>query len=215
MRKLMLLGLIGVLALAGCTKPEPPPEDLPPPPPTAQELYGQMRAPLEPLFSSGNSGAPITNAQRIEAVNGLRPIHARMAAEPNGNEAKLKMERDVEDLIKLAVKGENYRVVKGAIETYKIFKPGEKKYDADEEYADLVLARPAVKIRGFFEVDGEPVVFVEVADADDASKKDTYKVREGEDFHDVLQLQRVIGNNQGIELLYIPIDQKWVVNSDK
>ena len=214
MRKLMLLGLIGVFALTGCSQPEPPPEDLPPPPPTADELYGQMRAPLEPLFSSAASGAPITNAQRNEAVNGLRPVYARMAAEPNGGEAKVRMERDVEDMIKQAVKGENYRVVKGAIESYKIFKPGEKKYDADEEYADLVLARPAVKIRGFFAVDGEPVVFVEVTDADDATKKETYKVREGEDFHEVLQLQRVIGNNQGIELLYLPIDQKWVVNTD-
>ncbi|MBI1320832.1 MAG: hypothetical protein GC168_18055 [Candidatus Hydrogenedens sp.] len=214
MRKLMMLGLVLAIALAGCKKPEPPPEDLPPPPPTADELYAQMRAPLEVLFSAGNSGASITNAQRNEAVNGLRPIHMRMAAEPNGQPAKQRMQRDLEDLVKLAVKNQSYRVVKGAIEAFKLFAPGEKKFDADEEYADLVLARPSVKITGFFKLDGEPVVFLDVTDADDASKKETYKVREGENFHEVLQLLRVIGNNQGIELLYIPIDQKWVVNSD-
>ena len=217
MRKHLLLCLLSFAFLSACNTEAPPPaeEEAPPPPPTADELYGRLRQPMEPVFQAAASNSSIGNGQRQQAVNGLQPVKLQMAAEPNAPEAFVRFVRDVEDLIKQGKSAENYRVVKAGIMAYKLFEPSEKKYQEDEEYADLVLARPSVKIQGFFEVDGEPNVFLEVTDADDETKKETYKVREGEEFHTVLQLERVIGNNQAIEVRYLPIDQAWVVDREK
>jgi len=217
MRQTIFTALLCLLLITGCNQnaAPPPDEEAPPPPPTADELYNQLRNPLNPLFNSAANNSPISNAQRTQAVSALRPIKLKMASEPNAPEAYVRMVRDIEDMIKAAEKAENYRVVKGGIEAYKIFEPAEKKYDELEQYADLVLARPSVEIQGFFAIDNEPVVFIEVTDADDVTDKETYKVREGEDFHEgILQLLRVVGNNQGIEVMYKPIEQKWIVTND-
>jgi hypothetical protein len=55
-------------------------------------------------------------------------------------------------------------------------------------------------------------VFFEVTDAN-TGKKESYKVREGEDFHEVLQLARIIGRRDAAELLYKPVNQTWTVQA--
>lgn len=212
MRKFAIAVAFAALVLTACqAKEEPKPEEAPPPPPTADELYAKLRSPLDPMFNAGASNAPFSNAQRTAAVQGLQPVKQQMNMEINAQEAFKRMQRELEDLIRSAKTKENWRVVKGGIEAFKIFQPGEKRYDADEEYADLILARPTVTVRGFFETD-EPTVFVEVADAD-TGKKSNYKIREGEDFHETLQLVRIIGRRDGIELLYKPVNQQWTVQA--
>ena len=213
MLRFMLPLFLGLITLAGCAaKEEVKPEDAPPPPPTAEELYTKLRQPVEPMFSSVASGQPFSNAQRSAAVDGLRAAKAQIAAELNQAQASKKMEGDLEVMIKEAKTKENWRAVKGGIESYKIFKIGEKRYDDDEEYADLMLARPTAEIEGFFELDGETVVFFEITDAN-TGKKESYKVREGEDFHEVLQLVRIIGRRDAAELMYKPVNQTWTVQA--
>ncbi len=218
MRPLIIPVLLALVTLVGCApKEEPKPENAPPPPPTAEEQYAKLRGPVEPMFASvGNPG--FSNAQRSQAVEGLRTAKNQMSAEmatPQGINipaALKRMQGDIENLIKDAKKAENWRVVKGGIEAYKIFQPADKRWDEDEKYADLILARPSVAIDGFFDLDGETYVFAEVTDAN-TGKKDTYKIREGEDFHEVLQLVRIIGRRDAIEILYKPVNQTWTVKS--
>ncbi len=211
MRQLAVsIAMIALLLSACKSEPEVAPEDAPPPPPTAEELYAQLRQPVDPMFGSVAANTPFSNAQRKAAVDGLRANRARMGMEPNGPEAFKRITTDLEDLIKRAKTAENWRVVKGGIESYKIFQPADKRWDKDEEYADLILARPTVVVAGFFELDGEPVVFLDVTEAD-SNKKTSYKIREGEDFHEVLQLVRIIGRRESIEMLYKPVNQTWVV----
>lgn len=213
MRRIMIALLLGAVLSAGCAKKEEEkPENAPPPPPTAEELYSKLRAPLDPMFNSAATGAPFSNAQRSAAIQGLQPLRMQMASEVNGAPAVKRIEGDIQNLIKDAKQKENWRVVKGGIEAYKIFQPTEKRYADDERYADLMIAMPSVAIDGFFELDGEPVVFVEVTDAN-TGKKSSYKVREGEDFHETLQLTRLIGRRDAIEVLYKPVNKSFTVNA--
>ena len=218
MYRIVLPMLLGLLTLAGCTpKEEPKPENAPPPPPTAEEQYAKLRGPVEPMFASVNNSG-FSNAQRSQAVEGLRTAKNQLTAEmatPQGINippALKRIQGDIENLIRDAKKADNQRVVKGGIEAYKIFQPADKRWDEDEKYADLILARPSVAIDGFFDLDVETYVFAEVTDAN-TGKKDTYKIREGEDFHEVLQLVRIIGRRDAIEILYKPVNQTWTVKS--
>lgn len=218
MRRIVIPILLGLLTLAGCAaKEEPKPENAPPPPPTEAEQYAKLRAPMDPMFGSVNNQG-FSNAQRSAAVDGLRTVTNQLKGEmatPQGINiapALKKIQVDIENLIKDAKKAENWRVVKGGIEAYKIFQPADKRWDEDEKYADLILARPGVAVDGFFDLDGETYVFAEVTDAN-TGKKDTYKIREGEDFHEVLQLVRIIGRRDAIEILYKPVNQTWTVKS--
>jgi len=56
------------------------------------------------------------------------------------------------------------------------------------------------------------VVFFDITDAN-TGKVESYKVREGEDFHEVLQLVRIIGRRDAAELLYKPVNQTWTVKA--
>lgn len=208
----MTLAVLALMVL-GCTpKEEVKPEDAPPPPPSADELYGRLRQPLDPMFNAVAANTPFSNQQRTAAVSGVQSAKNGMGPEPNAPEAFKRITRDLEDLIKRAKDAENWRVVKGGIESYKVFQPAEKRYDDDEEYADLILARPTVAVTGFFVQDGEEIVFLDVTEAD-SNKTTKYKVREGEDFHEVLQLVRIIGKRESIEMLYKPVNQTWNVKA--
>lgn len=212
MRRIAIALLLGTLLATGCAPKEKEPENAPPPPPTAEDLYAKLRAPLDPMFNAVSSNAPFSNQQRQAAVDGIRPLRMQMAAEVNGAPAVKRITGDVQTLIKEAKKQEKWRVVKGGIEVYKIFEPTENRYNDDERYADLMLAMPSVEINGFFEADGEPVVFVVVTDAN-TGQKSSYKIREGEDFHEVLQLTRLIGRRDAIEVRYTPVNKSFVVQA--
>lgn len=212
MRVLLTVSLVlSFAALSVGCKPEPPPEpkEKPPPPPTAEELYSQIKQKLGPFYQAYQQKSHIAG-NAGQTIEDFRTGKGQFTAAENGREALSRAQRDIEQWIKWARDEERYRWVKTAIQLYKVFQPGTQRYKSLERRADLMLARPKVTVKGFFELDGDLYAFLECTDPD-TNEVTQYKVREGEEFHEVLRLIRIIGDNQAVELLYIPANDTWVV----
>jgi hypothetical protein len=90
-----------------------------------------------------------------------------------------------------------------------------------------MMARPKVDVSGFLEADKNNLyVFLTVTDPI-TNKTESFKVREGEEFYEpidpntkqkksaILRLVRIIGDQQSVEILYIPASDTWVVPGPK
>ncbi len=101
------------------------------------------------------------------------------------------------------------------------------KYARLKERAELMMARPKVDVSGFLEADKNNLyVFLTVTDPI-TNKTESFKVREGEEFYEpidpntkqkksaILRLVRIIGDQQSVEILYIPASDTWVVPGPK
>jgi len=97
---------------------------------------------------------------------------------------------------------------------YQVVEPGSDRFKKIEERADLMLARPDVHVRGFVQVENELYAFLEVLNLK-TREVTTHKVREGEEFYDVLRLIRIVGNQQAVEILYIPANDTWTVQGPR
>lgn len=216
MKRLLLSIFLLTLAISGCggesAPPPPPPEALLPPEPTKQEVYAQFREALSPLFTAvaqptGNIG----DAQKSQAVTKLQSLIARHTTSENGPAAIREIKGEVEAMITSMRDAQRWALLKTVVEFFKIFEPGSDKYLSYIEKADLMMARPTVTVKGFFELDDGLYAFLEVGDKVTKEKK-SYKIREGEEFHDsILRLVRIIGDKQSVEVEYTPINTTWIV----
>ena len=150
------------------------------------------------------------NQAKTKALSEYRKTKAKYNQEIHAPEAFSKMPSKASELVRKARDTKRWHLVKAGVELYLAMKPGDTKYDRLVERANVMLARPVVSVRGFFDVDNELYAFLEVFDPT-TKKKETYKIREGEDFHGVVQLIRIIGDKQSVELLYKPINDPWIV----
>lgn len=213
MRPNVLFAMIACLFFVGCNQapPEPPPEEAPPPP-TAQEVHRDIMSTLSVFQQTAASvGGGIGPAEKDQTVAAMRQVVGQLRATPNGPEGVDMARKDVEQLTKRVEEGDQrWMLLKGCIEAHHVIAPESTKYAKLEQRVDLMLARPRVIVRGFMEIDKQTHAFLEVTDRKTNAVK-TYKVREGEDFHDVLRVLRIIGKNQAVELLYKPVDEPWIV----
>lgn len=221
MRRTLLLLLPALVMFAGCKPAEPEPKAAQAPPePTPQEIRDVILQSLQPMREAVQGGAGITIEGKNQVLNDFRGLVNKNSATDNGREAIRLVGQNVEKLLGTARANEQWVALKGMIELYKVLNPGSPRYDRDEKRADLMMARPIVRVKGFMSPDGATSVFVEVEDANIPGKMVTYTVREGEEFHEqdvegkvraVLRFIRIIGNQQSIEIEYIPAKTTWVV----
>ncbi len=219
MRQVLIFALIAAVAFTGCNAKEPEPqpkaENAPPPPPTAAELYGKELKPvLDVLKRQVDGGAPLQPLEKDAAVDKLKSAVRTLNAQENGPEALTKLKGEIEDLVKKGRDGNLWMVVKGCCQAYVALQPGSDRYMKLEQRADLMLKRPTVQVKGFFNIDSQIYAFLLVTDPG-APKPESYKVREGEEFHGVLRLVRIIGDQQSVEILYIPVNDTWVVKGPR
>jgi len=215
MRRLLSLAFISIIALAGCQQ-EPPEPAQPeaPPPPTCEEVYQELKRGLAPLYAAVHQNLGIEDPAREAMVASFAQMRAQHSATENGPCGLEKIASDMTDLIREAKEYDRWRAVKGACQIYRTVRPGDTRHAEDERRADLIMARPIVRSRGFFESDGYLYAFLEVLDRD-TGRITTYRVREGEEFHDILRLERIIGNQQKVEIWYEPLGDTWEVLSPK
>jgi len=217
MKRLSILALmlLAIISISGCGEappPPPPPEAAPPPEPTKEEIYAQLREALSPLFTAAqNPQGEVQEAAKSQAVTKLQSLKAKYATAKNGPDALKQIQEETEAQVTKMRDAQRWQMLKTFVDFFKIFEPGNEKYLSYVEKADLMLARPDVIVRGFFEVDAELYVFLDVKDKQ-TKKVTSYKVREGEEMHDgLLRLVHIIGDRQSVEIEYVPINMTWIV----
>ncbi len=212
MRRALWVSMLLIL-VAGCkSEPPPPPEPEAPPPPSADQIRTELKSATQRLFDAHHRNAGLPNAQREATVNAFRSTKSKHTGNPNLEMAIRGYTREVETLLKDARTQDRWRVVKGACQILRDADPAGYRHEKLEHRADLILARPVVTIRGFFVVDEEINVFFSVRDQD-TNKYTTYEVREGEQFHEVFRLTKIIGNKEACELMYLPIDDPYIIQA--
>lgn len=223
MRKFTPLIVALLIALVGCEEPPPPPPEAPPEP-TPAEIRTELSNSIQPLRQAAGPESTLLPTVKDEAVSAFHQVRSKHAGKENGQEALRMFASDVEQLISTARGNEAWMAAKGGIEIYKILNPGSDRYNALEQRADVMLARPTLRVSGFFGSGDATEIFVEVTDTQMDPPLKTYRVREGEEFHEkptehglrpVVRVVRIIGNNSAVEFEYIPIQDTWTVQGPR
>ncbi len=229
-----LLFTIAILIFSsmGCAKPAPPPPppSQEPPPPSPEQIQAEMRSAIQPLIDAVNNNTMLPRPQQDTVVNNLRGIKAKYSAIENGKTAISRFAPEIDEIIRKARDNQRWGLVLTGINLYDVLRPGatapDGKYARLKERAELMLARPRVEVNGFLEADNDLYVFLTVTDTT-TNKTESFKVREGEEFYEaidprtkekvpaILRVVRVIGDQQSVEILYIPANDTWVVPGPK
>lgn len=224
---MVLIFFISMCVYIGCSKPPPPPpQPQEPPPPSPEQIQSELMASLQPLMTALSQGTGLSPDQHESIVNNLRTVKSKYSAIENGRIAVSRVATQLEGTIKEARDKKRWGLVKTAIRAYDVLRPGalgpDGKYNRLMEMAELMISRPRVDVNGFLESEGDLYVFLTVTDTK-TNKKESFKVREGEEFYEpmdentktkkppILKVVRVIGDQQSVELLYIPANDTWVV----
>ncbi len=214
--------ILVLLAVNACTPPPPPPPPTPPPPPppTPEEEAAKARTALGSLLAD----APLTGDRAADAalVSSFNGVKSQLSATENGRQGLTIVQREIEDAMKKFRETGRWRKVKVLCEIYKIIQPGSDRYAKLERSAELMMARPQVMVTGFVQTGGDVYTFLEVTDPESGAKE-TFKVREGEEFYrpakigslpnnsEALRLVRIIGNQQEVEIEYKLANFLWKV----
>lgn len=207
----LLIGL-SVLMVA-CSKPEPPPPPPPaapppPPEPTPEQHHGQLKSILGTLIFPGTPAPPDGMIQGI--IDQMQSRRIQLAMTENGQAAINMMTTDVAQAIDTARDEESWTKVKALCMVYAALQPGNERYSTLMEQATIMMNKPQITVTGFVELDGELYAFMDLFDPK-TGETTRYRRREGEEFHDVMRIVRIVGNQQSVEVEYLPARYIWTV----
>ncbi|MDQ1256758.1 MAG: hypothetical protein QG656_1358 [Candidatus Hydrogenedentes bacterium] len=216
MKQVVLLLMVGMLLLPACTNKSEVKEEVkqaePPPPPripTPEEIYNEIRPTIQPYVDVINGGQPAPGYSAT-VLDGLKNAKNKHSPADNGKMALARLTRDVEDIIKVARENKFWKIVLGACECYEVLEPGNVRTQRYIDEANLQLARPKVKIKGFFDDKETKDIYVFVdAEIRGVDEIKQFRIREGEEFLDpphTLRFVEILGNNKGIRLEYLAIE---------
>jgi len=228
------IGLSTALTLfnVNCAKPAPPspPPTQEPPPPSPEQIMSELRSALQPLTNAINTNTGLPTSQHEGILNNLRSVKAKYSAIENGKIAIGKICIELDEAIKKARDQQRWGLVRLGIMAYDVLRPGatspDGKYARLLERANLMLSRPKVEVNGFLQAENDIYIFLTVTDTT-TQKTENFKVREGEEFYEPvdpqtnakktpqLRIVRIIGDQQSVEILYIPANETWIVPGPK
>jgi hypothetical protein len=208
---LLLIGL--TVVFAACQKPEPPPpppptEPPPPPEPTPEQHHGQLMSVLGTLAFPGTLAPPDDVIQGI--IDQVQSRRMQLAMSENGQAAIQMASRDVDEAIRIAKEEEKWKKVKALCMIYSALQPGNERYATLQEDATIMMNKPKITVTGFVELDGELYAFMDLFDPK-TGETTQYRRREGEEFHDVMRIVRIVGNQQSVEVEYLPARYIWTL----
>ncbi len=212
-----LMVLLAAVLVAGCQdeaaeeekkEAEAPP---PPPEPTVDDIYNELKNAVQVLWRPMTGGGMLTLAEIEPPANALRAAKGKHSAHIHLPEAATRLRRDLEDLIRDSEKNQRWRVVKAACLAYEAIETGSMRYKKTIERADIMMARPFVKVLGFSTVDDQTYIMFQITDAL-TQEITTNTVREGEELADGVRVEEILGGNQAVRLNYLPVnDNSWIV----
>lgn len=217
---LVLCAALVSVAPMGCAKEEAPKEEAPapPPPPSKDQLKKELLQAFAPIgdnvsLKGGDTDFVLSAANNFKQV--ATKVSGQRATNPNVEPAMNEAKSAVEDTLKMAQTKQFWLFEKGSILCFKALDPNNKKYDSREKLVDQMLIMPRVRLNGFTTVDQDVYAFFTVFDRK-IRKEYSYRVREGEEFHEGnFQFVRIIGNQMAGEVLYKPADHLLTVNGPR
>ncbi|HOQ31227.1 MAG TPA: hypothetical protein PLA12_01825 [Candidatus Hydrogenedens sp.] len=224
------LGIISISNINCSKPPPPPPPQQEPPPPSPEQIQSEMRSAIQPWVDAVVNNTRLPQDQQDTIVNNFRGIKAKYSAIENGKIAISRIAPEIEENIRKARDNQRWALVIAGINIYDVLRPGasapDGKYARLKERAELMLSRPRVEVTGFLQAENDLYVFLNVTDTK-TNKTENFKVREGEEFYEPenpqtkqkepakLRIVRVIGDQQSVEILYIPANDTWIVPGPK
>ncbi|MFP4500258.1 MAG: hypothetical protein ACLFTT_04595 [Candidatus Hydrogenedentota bacterium] len=219
MTRALALSLVAILAIVGCNsepEPEPEPVEEEPPEPTADEIFNELYGTVKVLWRPFD-GPPLDEQTVDQAEQELKSAYSKHKQQDHEHlgDAVDQLRRRLEDLISKADDTGRYLVVKGGIKAYYALTPGSTRYDKLDHRADVLLARPRVKVVGFTTVEDDTFILFRVRDTE-TDEVTMEKVRVGEKFQNYpIRVEEIIGANQRVRLNYLPINEDWVKATPK
>jgi len=206
---ILLIALLS-LAFVACQppEPEPEPESEEPPEPSPEQYYQQIKNTLGSLLTPGTPAPPDNVIQ--EAISQVQLRRQQLSMTENGRAAIQMISRDVDESIRETRREGRWKKVKALCVLHTALQPGNERHASLLEHADLMLGCPRITITGFLELDGEIYAFLDLFDPK-TGETTPYRRREGEEFHDVMRIVRIVGNQQSVEVEYLPARHVWTV----
>ncbi|HNR29366.1 MAG TPA: hypothetical protein PKI11_00620 [Candidatus Hydrogenedentes bacterium] len=212
MRQVSIALVLAVVLFLGCQEEPPPPEPVeePPPEPTADDIYNEMKTSVQVLWRPMTGGGALQVAEIEPPANALRAAKAKNMSYQHLPEANSRMRRDLEDLIRDSDKNQRWRVLKAACLAFEALEPGSTRYKRMIERADIMMARPFVKVLGFSTVDDQTYIMFQVTDAI-TQEISNRTARVGEELVEGVRVEEILGGNQAVRLNYLPVnDSSWI-----
>lgn len=218
------MGAIGVLLCCGvvCSKKEAPPdaaresqEVAQPDAPSPEELAAELEAGLGPLDQLEAWEIDLTQEMRDMLVAYLLEAARDYRQTPQGQAALRLVVGRLDARLAAAREDMNTDLVMLLCDLIEIIEPDNSKLPRYREWASILLARPDVTIRGWFEFgeprygDDEIYVLLEVR-LPATGEVERVQVREGEEFLG-LKFHRIIGKKRGILLEYLATGDRFGV----
>ena len=211
------LSLLAVLAMAFCIagcgekEPEIPDEPPPPPPPTPQEIAETIMTNLQLNGPLPAAGATMPKQASTNFLNTVRSAKTQNSLTEDGKLALQILSQRLDSRLRALESNQLWEHVLTYCDAHLILNPDSHKFDRTREKTVAELKKPRVTIEGFF-YDGktdQTAVFMKFYLP---NEKKTYQqqVRVGEEFYG-LKLLGIIGNNQGVTLEYLEMDQTFDV----
>lgn len=207
------LFIVLTFAFTACQPPPPPPPPEPvvpeePPEPTPDVYQGQVKSLLGTLLIPGTPAPPDDAIQGI--ISQVQTKRSQLALTENGVQAISLITRDVDESIRVTKEEERWKKVKALCMIYSALQPGNERYSSLLEQASMMMNRPEITVTGFVELDGELYAFLDLFDPK-TGEATSYRRREGEEFHDVMRIVRIVGNQQSVEVEYLPARYVWTL----
>lgn len=197
------------LSLSGCQellqRPEAPPEE-PVGPQTKEEVLAEIRPIIGPLRNTLVPGAPgITDMHRDQVMSGLRNAILNYGDTDFGREALDDLAYEIMDIAKRAADADRNRLVLVCIDAVELLAVESQLLKRLGARADLMMGKPAVRVRGFMEdiEKRQTYVFLELINRRTGAVE-RVEAREGDEFHN-LRLWRIVGRNRSVIFEYLPV----------
>ncbi len=209
MRPVVFLLAALVIAASGCDDCRErlkPPEPEPEPPQTKEEVLAEIRPVIEPLRNSVRTGAAsLPDADREQMMWNLRNAIVAHGDTEYGREALRELGYEIMDVAKRAGMLEHHWLVLTCIDAIELLAMGSHLLDRLGERANVMLERPAVRVRGFLDdhEKSDTYVFLELINRRDGMVE-RVEARIGDEFHN-LRLVDIIGRNRGVRLEYLRV----------
>jgi hypothetical protein len=184
------------------------------PPPTEPEIVRELSVPLTAYFQMGKDQAlPQEDIDQMMGKLAQGKNKHRVATEdnPNGPKALLAVANRIEDTMSEARGQKNWHKTLYGTRLLEAVTPDNPKITRYRTQAQVEINRPQITITGFVGIDDETTISMTVF-MPSTKKTEKAWVRIGEEFADsTMQLIDVIGDNRGVEVLYLANGETYEV----